>query len=358
MSACHRRSDCICAPQIIEHYETDLKTNQPIFYKTHFHGRNYTKTGEACFSDDKAKELFPCHMKKKKTSGTLLCLNDRIRFEKKGRSKLFRESALYKDIRYIYLFSNKPEAFMLGIAEDCGPCTYETYTVHSVEDRNKIVELSQLKNPSGKVCNTTCNQVARCNSTSSLDSSVECIRRSVERISCSPDHRRYKTRTVINDYTASVLEPVRTTEYRRSPSPCPSNRYCQKPVYYERVYLEPVQRSPSPIQIHSRSTSRTYVERSPSPDDYVVYRRPPSHEPPTEAYVTPKLRRSVYATNKYNGGETNVTYVNPDPITGTRVTDDGPVYLYVQRRPNGSEHNHPENYGRRRRSASGLSIYR
>ncbi|CAH8653714.1 unnamed protein product [Heterobilharzia americana] len=99
-----RRSNSL-VPRIVENLPNDPITGQSILFKTVFKGRGRTKIVDPSgFSDGKANQLLPKHLRKKRNHGYLYCLTDRIRFERKSRSKLFRDQVFYKDIKFIYFF--------------------------------------------------------------------------------------------------------------------------------------------------------------------------------------------------------------------------------------------------------------
>lgn len=369
-------------PRVVENITTDKKTGQRIHFRCELKGRDKTVSSHAKgFSESQATSLLQSHLKKKKWNGYIYCLDDRIRFEKKGIGKLFREQLMYKDIKFIYLFSNIPDVIMFGIQDGKDQQTYETYTVDSMEERNKVVEVTQQKNPNGTVRTDATSRKSDMEYYSDKELS------SVPGIRYKSRNSEYRYGSVVNDFTASTLLDYPLKSYL--PTYSPPIQQTTRTTCYKPAYLEPVRRTPSPIQV--RPNRYLYLERATSPEFYATQQTPmyqerihtPRHYQSTyttdhprrsnstsyitldnadylypERTITPKYRQSVNAIEQNHNTRlrrnSSITYINSDNTEYPVITDNGPIYVYLERKRS------QENIDYRRNSSSRpeLSIYR
>ncbi|CAH8874457.1 unnamed protein product [Trichobilharzia szidati] len=357
----NRKRSGSLVPRIVENLPNDPITGQSILFRTAFKGRGYSKIIDpAGFSDGKANQLLPKHLRKKRNHGYLYCLSDRIRFEKKSRSKLFRDQVFYQDIKFIYFFSNLPNVFMLALNDEKQRRIYETYTVNTMEDRNKIAELTQNKNPSGKLRTSI--------SSHTLDYGIDAHNNGCT--STEEDEHNEEEEQESNCHTCRAnTRYYRGSSRRISEIPSSHSHSCDNfrtvgdypirdsyssqtgiPPYFKvtstsRALSSPVHSS------YSRQHRRSHAGRSPSPTDYLVlqYQGKNSH---------PHHRRSIYSASRYDTGENPVPLPSSEPLLADNLfRDEGPIYLYVQRRPSKSEM-HGEGPNGYTKSPSGLTIYR
>uniref|UniRef100_A0A095BYS3 Trematode PH-like domain-containing protein n=1 Tax=Schistosoma haematobium TaxID=6185 RepID=A0A095BYS3_SCHHA len=290
-----KRSNSL-VPRIVENLPNDPVTGQSILFRTIFKGRDHTKIIDpAGFCDNKASQLLIKHLRKKRNYGYVYCLIDRMRFERRSRSKLFRNQIFYHDIKYIYFFSNLPNVFMLALNDEKERRVYETYSVNSMEDRNRIAELTQNKNSFGKLRTSITSQMVN-----------------------------YRNDILENGHIS--LEGEDETEVSHA---------INSPTH----------------QSYSKQQNRSFTERTPSPTDYFVmqYHGRNLHNNQTI---------STHSPFKYNADGSSIPITSSEPLlTNTPIREDCPIYFYVQRRPSKPEI-HMDETTRIIKSPSSITIYR
>ncbi|GAA35032.1 hypothetical protein CSKR_104508 [Clonorchis sinensis] len=299
--------------------------------------------GNELFTEGTANAILERHLRKKKSSGTLNFLVDRIRYKRRtGTTR--GECILYREIKHFYRFPSHPNAFMLCVEQEhTGKRSYETYTCRDASDVNSAQRLVSQARADPHCLLHNPEQNGRGASTSESDGSYSRYNGRV--------HGNGITKTVFSSYETpfitqrqsrwDVLQPVVQSplliERTRSVSslqiydPESSPEIPNNISYIQRVV--PVRTEPS-----ANAFSHTLVEevRSPSPTvpmpvplehrDWII--QLPSGEyreaklinpPPRTKFIRPSWNDDVTFISKTNSGR--------EP----QVTDTGPVYMYVAR---------------------------
>ncbi|CAH8665866.1 unnamed protein product [Schistosoma curassoni] len=360
-----KRSNSL-VPRIVENLPNDPVTGQSILFRTIFKGRDHTKIIDpAGFCDNKASQLLIKHLRKKRNYGYVYCLIDRMRFERRSRSKLFRNQIFYHDIKYIYFFSNLPNVFMLALNDEKERRVYETYSVNSMEDRNRIAELTQNKNSFGKLRTSITSQMINYgndileNGHISLEGEDEIEGENgfeeEENFHMYRNNKRYshdslhRINTLANGHSESY-DNSKTTRHLENAY---TNGYLNQsniPTYYKTNTVSHTINSPT-HQSYSKQQNRSFTERTPSPTDYFVmqYHGRNLHNNQTI---------STHSPFKYNADGSSIPITSSEPLlTNTPIREDCPIYFYVQRRPSKPEIQIDETT-RIIKSPSSITIYR
>ncbi|KAK4475192.1 hypothetical protein MN116_002273 [Schistosoma mekongi] len=355
MDHTRKRSNSL-VPRIVENLPNDPVTGQSILFRTNFKGRDHSKIIDpAGFCDSKANQLLIKHLRKKRNYGYLYCLLDRIRFERRSRTKLFREQIFYKDIKFIYFFSNLPNIFMLALNDEKQRRIYETYSVNSMEDRNRIAELTQNKNSLDKLRTSISSHMINYensimdNGHISLEGEEEEEER-VEEGDEGTEHNGFEEVDNLHSYRSikrhshgslqrTKLLPNYQHDFHSNFKPVShiensyTNGYLNAtniPTYYKPHSVTRSINSP-PHQSYSRQQTRSYIERTPSPTDYFVMQYQGRNSCNNQ-------RISIHSPLKYNTEEYAVPVNSSEPLlTNGLIKEEGPLYLYVQRRPSKPE---------------------
>ncbi|TNN20083.1 hypothetical protein EWB00_005448 [Schistosoma japonicum] len=366
-----KRSNSL-VPRIVENLPNDPVTGQSILFRTNFKGRDHSKIIDpAGFCDSKANQLLLKHLRKKRNHGYLYCLLDRIRFERRSRTKLFRDQIFYKDIKYVYFFSNLPNVFMLAMNDEKQRRIYETYSVNSMEDRNRIAELTQNKNSFEKLRTSICSQMINYEN-SIMDNGHISLEGEEEEEDDDDDNNEIEQNGFeevdnLNSYRSNKRHSLQRTKllpnYQSDfhdnfkPVSHIENQYSNGclnashiPTYYKPHSVARSINSPA-HQSYPRQQTKSYIERTPSPTDYFVmqYQGRNSYN---------NQRISIHSPLKYNTEEYVVPVNSSEPLlTNGPIKEDGPLYLYVQRRPSKPEINVNET-AKITKSPSAVTIYR
>ncbi|CAH8564175.1 unnamed protein product [Schistosoma turkestanicum] len=366
-----KRSNSL-VPQIVENLPNDPVTGQSILFRTVFKGRDHSKIIDpAGFCDSKANQLLLKHLRKKRNYGYLYCLIDRMRFERKSRSKLFREQIFYQDIKYIYFFSNIPNVFMLALNDDKQRRIYETYSVNSMEDRNRIAELTQNKSSFGKLRASISSQVINYgnnildNGHNSLEGEEDEIQRGngleeedeeeeeenfhTYRSNKRHSHGSLHRINAISNNHSEFYDNSKTTGYLQNAYTNGYLSHSNMPIYYKSSTMSREVNSPI-HQSYSKQQTRSYIERTPSPKDYFVmqYQGRNTHN---------NQRVSTHSPFTYNREASYIPITSSEPLLANSPVGEGPIYFYVQRRPNKPETQMDETTVIRK-SPSAVTIYR
>ncbi|CAH8678848.1 unnamed protein product [Schistosoma rodhaini] len=359
-----RRSNSL-VPRIVENLPNDPVTGQSILFRTEFKGRDHTKIVDpAGFCDSKANQLLMKHLRKKRNYGYVYCLIDRMRFERRSRSKLFRDQIFYQDIKYVYFFSNLPNIFMLALNDEKQRRVYETYSVNSMEDRNRIAELTQNKNSFGKLRTSITSQVINYGndildngriSIGEEETEGENGFEEEENFHMYRNNKRYshdslhRINTLTNNHS-EYHDNSKTTGHLENAY---TNGYLNQsniPTYYKTSTASRAANSPI-HQSYSKQQIRSFIERTPSPTDYFVmqYHGRSLHN---------NQRISTHSPFKYNTEGSSIPITNSEPLlTNSPIREDCPIYFYVQRRPSKPEIQMDETTGIIK-SPSAVTIYR
>ncbi|KAA3679705.1 uncharacterized protein DEA37_0014470 [Paragonimus westermani] len=349
----------------------DAKSKQLLFkeFELSTMGRTVLK-GNEIFTEGMAISLLETHLKKKKKTGMINFLVDRIRFGKKSGSGLssHREYLTYREIKQCYQFPMHFAIFMLCVDEESsGKRSYETYMCNTQEDANIIIDLIKQATADPQfLLHQQVPSVTRHISPSSSDSLPPVIRPNGFNYASAMNGELPKMRTVFSTYEDPVLTVYETSPvHRRRTSAFPAERDFS-PLRIERIKRDSFESIPKNPEYLSERRKNKYKLSKNRISPVNIYTPSVSDDPPMR--LAPRVRSTspieiseypyrttkeviIYSdTNQYNGHhprkfshsppralsmnpvwKSDITYLSTASARGPEVTDRGSVFMYATR---------------------------
>ncbi|KAF6770420.1 hypothetical protein AHF37_10549 [Paragonimus kellicotti] len=218
----------------------DAKSKQLLFkeFELSTMGRTVLK-GNETFTEGTAISLLEMHLKKKKKTGMVNFLVDRIRFGKKSGSGSapHREYLTYREIKQCYQFPTYPAIFMLCVDEESsGKRSYETYMCNSQEDADMIIDLIRRATSDPQfLLHQQKSSVTRRISSSSSDTSPLVVRPNGPIYVSTMNGELPKMRTVFSTYEDPALTVYKTPPVHTVRTSAFSTERDFSPLRIERV---------------------------------------------------------------------------------------------------------------------------
>ncbi|THD27482.1 hypothetical protein D915_001694 [Fasciola hepatica] len=126
----------------VDSSQTQQRTQQLLYFECDVYtiSRTLLRAYED-FSEERANQLFEKYARKKVNRSVAHFLIDRISFQRKGAfgSKPFRKEVTYREIKYFFAWSARPEYFMFCVTDEkMRRKSYEIYRCDSVQDVHAI----------------------------------------------------------------------------------------------------------------------------------------------------------------------------------------------------------------------------
>ncbi|KAF7261159.1 hypothetical protein EG68_01435 [Paragonimus skrjabini miyazakii] len=349
----------------------DAKSKQLLFkeFELSTMGRTVLK-GNEIFTEGTAISLLETHLKKKKKTGMVNFLVDRIRFGKKSGSgsASYREYLTYREIKQCYQFPTYPATFMLCVDEEfSGKRSYETYMCNSQEDTDIIIDLIRraASDPQFLLHQQT-SSITRRISSSSSDTLPLVVRPNGATYASTVNGELPKTRTVFSTYEDPVLTVYETSPVPRVRTSAFSTGRDFSPLRIERIKkdsFESIPKIPEYLSERRKNKYKSSKNRispvntyTPSISDNSPIRFAPRVRSTSPIEISEYPYRStkeitIYSdTNRYNGHQprkfsnsppralslnpvwkSDITYLSTASAKGPQVTDRGSVFMYATR---------------------------
>ncbi|KAF5397532.1 hypothetical protein PHET_08994 [Paragonimus heterotremus] len=349
----------------------DAKSKQLLFreFELSTMGRTVLK-GNEIFTEGTAISLLETHLKKRKKTGMVNFLVDRIRFGKKSGSgsTSYREYLTYREIKQCYQFPTYPATFMLCVDEESsGKRSYETYMCNTQEDTDIIIDLiRQATSDPQFLLHQQRSSVTRRISSSSSDTLPIVVRSNGPTYVSTMNGEPPKTRTVFSTYEDPALTVYKTSPVHRVRTSAFSTERDLSPLRIERIKrdsFESIPKIPEYLSDRRRNKYKSSKNRispinmyTPSISDNSPMRLAPRVRSTSPIEISEYPYRStkeitIYSdTNQYNGHQpqkfsnsppralslnpvwkSDITYLSTASSKGPEVTDRGSVFMYATR---------------------------
>ncbi|KAF6778046.1 hypothetical protein AHF37_02704 [Paragonimus kellicotti] len=298
----------------------DRKTRQQLFYECHACILGRTKLlKEEPFTQTKAEVLMNRQYGKRQSHCVLYCLEDSIRFEK---TKLLgiqplRNFVKYKSVKHVFIFEEKPDAFMLCI--DSGRSDRRTYEGFKCKRKEDVLAICDLIYKASQDPEYLLRDLVPIRDVSRYsDLSIPIQYRSATEIR-HLSHPTHSLNDMVLESSAIRVDNMAPEDYT-----CLRHVDAMRPTFSEEQLCKESYEERNIQQkslIYNPTVYATNYTVSNSAEDAMK----------RGGIKAETLREKLEQRLSDDGWEVSVTYLQWDNIHGAVINDCGPIYMYIAR---------------------------